>query len=72
MRVPLGDDGVLAVRVRRSDGTSFCIVRRLPGGTWTGTCEDFTYRHRQCKHITRVRGRLAEMAGNVQVAGELL
>jgi hypothetical protein len=72
VRVPLGPGGVLAVRVRRSGGESFCIVRRLPGGMWTGTCEDFTYRQRECKHIRRVRDRLAEMAEDATPGGGLL
>jgi hypothetical protein len=59
VRVPLAPDGALTVRVRRADGESFCFVRRLPGGAWTGTCEDYTYRHRECKHIRLVRDRLA-------------
>jgi hypothetical protein len=71
VRVPLSADGVLAVRVPRSDGVSFCIVRRVPGGTWTATCEDYMYRHRECKHIKRVRARLAELAEDVPGGGVL-
>ena len=62
MRISLEPGARLpAIRVPRSDGVSFCVVRQLPGGQWTGTCPDFEYRHRPCKHINKVRDRLREL-----------
>jgi hypothetical protein len=63
MRVPVSDieSGVLQVRVTSDSGEGKYLVRCLPGGTWTCTCPDHTCRHRECKHITRVKHRLAEL-----------
>lgn len=62
MRVPVGDitSGVLAVRVPRDTPGEVCTVRCV-SGAWTGTCPDFGYRHRECKHIQKVKKRLAEL-----------
>lgn len=63
MRVPIGDieHGVVSVRVSSDSGAGSYLVRCLPGGIWTCTCPDHTCRHRECKHIFRVRRRLAEL-----------
>lgn len=71
MRVPLGgDDGkpLLTVKVLRSDKVSVCVVRLLPGGLWTGTCQGFTYKGR-CRHIAQVRKRYVD---DTPAAGDLL
>ncbi len=64
MRVPAG--GIKAVRVPSDSGDGAYLVRCLPGGTWTCECPDYTCRHRECKHITRVRRRLAEIAAELR------
>lgn len=63
MKVPVGDisSGVLAVKVRSDSGEGEYLVRCL-SGAWACTCPDHTCRHRDCKHILRVRRRLAELA----------
>jgi hypothetical protein len=72
VRVPPGDDGVLTVRVRSaSDPGVAYLVRRLPGGMWTCTCPGFTHRQR-CRHIVRVRGRLAELTEDIKIEKGLL
>jgi len=60
MRVPVEPGKMPAVRVRRSDGVSFCVVRWLPDGSWTGTCEGYQYR-RYCRHIRQVQDKLREL-----------
>jgi hypothetical protein len=57
---PAFGPGGPAIRVRRSDGVSYCVVRWLPSGAWTGTCEDYLFRHHDCKHIIKVRDRIIE------------
>lgn len=72
MRVPLSADGTLTVRVpSSSDPAVRYLVRRLPGGTWTCECDDHAYRHHECKHIRRVKRRIAELAENVETGGLL-
>jgi hypothetical protein len=63
VRVPFAgiEAGVISVRVPSDSGRGSWLVRCLPGGVWTCTCPDHTCRHRECKHITRVRHRLAEL-----------
>lgn len=69
MRVPFGEDGSLTVRVASDSGEGHYVVRRLPGGDWSCTCPDHACRHRECKHIARVRRRITELA---QARGGLL
>ena len=57
--------GQVAVRVPRDTPGKICEVRCLPGGSWRGTCPDFDYRQHDCKHIKKVRRRLAELAEDV-------
>lgn len=63
MRVPVGDvrAGILAVRVPRDSAPGEVCEVRCVSGAWKGTCPDFEYRRRECKHILRVKRRLAEL-----------
>lgn len=68
--MPAGrQDPLLEVEVLRADGKSYCVVRWLPGGVWTGTCPGFVNR-RNCKHVDKIRVRMG--SSDVNVSGDLL
>lgn len=60
MRVALGADGVRTVRVKSSDGVTTYLVKLLPGGLWTCTCDGSAIWGKVCRHIKAVRSRLTE------------
>lgn len=43
----------------KSELNSFYTVTRSSDGTFSCTCLDFTFRRHECKHIKRVKMRLA-------------
>jgi len=63
VRVPFADiaSGRVAVRMPSDSGDGSYLVRCLPGGVWVCQCRDHVCRHHDCKHITRLRRRLAAL-----------
>lgn len=61
--------GRRGVRMPSDSGNGSYLVRRPGGNVWVCECPDCTGRHHDCKHIVRLRSRIAELLAASSRAG---